>query len=259
MTSSHHTFSLNRFLRLCRAEAQANWKSLGLYTGITGLICLLIAYESFTSELGATSYFLLGLLFVILFFFLLGLSGYLACASVKRLKKRDSACQAMMLPASRVEKFSVILFFYGVLFPVFLWLLVAAAAYLLYSTSEVFNALIDGSKVLLTFKFDKSFILWALTILFTQSYFFAGSMFLNKRPFAKLIFIWIAFNIFISWFVQLIFNDVDLTQMTNELVNGAFADVGYSKNFWILSSILSGTAVVFIVTMWQKFRRHVMP
>lgn len=259
MQASQGTFAFNRFLRLCWAEGLANWKSLGLYTGITTLICTLIAYNSFPSDSGASSYFFLGLLTVILFLYLMGLSGYLACNSVKPLKQRDSACQSLMLPASRVEKFTLILFFYGFIMPLFLWLLVGTSGYFLYSFSDTFKAFMGGSKIVLTYQADKSIIIFALAILFNQSYFFAGSMFLKKRSFAKLIFISIAFQMITTWIIQKTFGDLQISETFNKLLAEALSGENYGKDFWIITSLLGGGAALFIGIMWQKFRRHVMP
>lgn len=255
----NRAFSLTRFLLLCRANIQSHWKSLALYTGIIILICILFVYNSSIPDILPIPYVAYGFLTFILFSLLTGLSSYLASSSLSSLKKRDSACHELMLPASRIEKFGATIILQALVIPFLLWLLVAVFAYFLYLFSGTFRGYVLALEVVKIFLPTKIFILSVLSLLLNQSFFVAGASFFNKRPMLKLISIGIGLMILSTMISASIFVDSDPIEEIADFIAIGTVEGGYNKEFWVVSGSLMGLTALFAGFSWRRFSRHVMP
>lgn len=259
MQSLQDGFSVARFLRLCRTNIQSNWKSLSLYAGITGLVCILFVYHSSIPETGNIPYFAYDFLSFIMISLLLGLSSHLASSSVGHLKKRDSACHELMLPAKRIEKYAATIVLQGIVIPVLLCLSVIFAAYALYIFSGSFRVYINTLDILSAFVPTKFFIVLGFSFFLNQTFFIAGASFFKKRPMLKLILIGLGLLILSAILSANLFGDFNPMDLVAEFVDRALFDTGYNQEFWVVSGFLVGISLLFSGFSWRYFSRHVMP
>lgn len=258
-TQPNATFSLSRFYRLRRLADRDSRKAMAICTAATAFFYLYIGQQSFSLEPGEKANSTLGMLTLLLFFVLIALVSYLASSGSNHLKEKDSACHALMLPARRSEKFGVIWFFYGLILPLFLWVLTAFVGLMLYLSTETFHDFITHIMTKNAFSSTKGIILFALVMLFNQSYFALGGILFKKQALAKLIFGIVGLCLLIFLIDLVIPSKFGIMNAMTDLFKGALSEDGYGQNFWLAAGILGSGSFVFASVLWQKLKHYAMP
>lgn len=257
-------FSLKRFGGLLRVQCLSHLIPFLIAFGIflvsfAGLNYLVSLNESYIEQAVGFSVVL-----IIQFFFIPFITGLLASHSFREYHERSKACQLMMLPASRVEKFSSLYMIYVVLVPVCFVLsaVLVETGFLVnfahlviekyQGTEELavvqsslngpisFEDIVNGSLI-----GAKTVVLFCFLLAGVQALFFLGSSLFKNLPYIKTVLICLGLSIL---FICL-FNTVEgLSEFGDNFVS----DYSGTKD-----SYLIGPAIfLFIMTAlsWLRFR-----
>jgi hypothetical protein len=250
-------FSAKRFFKLLLIDLQTNAVSLGIGIGI--LIGFILGLNILTYNIVETPEFK-ALWFVIIFVIACMLTPFItnlmASHSFSAFQKRETATPLMMLPCSKLEKFTSRYLIYIILLPIISILGIYATE--LYFGHQCVAALIekypDAGQIIKDGFKPSIFLAASLSLIVSQCFFLLGSVIFKKSPY--ILTVLAAFGIFIVFSI-LAMAIPDVT----EALKSAFDFSNLTGDDSALPSIISQCVIIVIFSFasWMRFSRMSLP